>query len=407
MADSEIEHVRAALSSHFGIEASEVKLLVDAGSNPNHVVTAASTGQQFLVKALRSRLGAWVAENARQITAIAAHVASNGLPTPGPIPTLAGGAQIISVGDDVEVKITGEQGRVTMSNGHAHKVCSKWYLTEELKMRGGFVAVVEGPADGEMTHFVVLPWAVGYVRADNLLAQSPAFASAVLQQIGSILAKLHSLPLPDGLVLPRPEAPGGHNLCDIGTFMECASDPASLFPGQESEDAKWFRSWLPNMVELWKDVPEPTVLCHGDAYLDNVLAKQGGDAPEDLSLLLIDWEDSCMTNPVADLAACAVGTCFTLSLGGEGSEDVAVEMIKDRLIALVAGYQQQRLIPSAERALLRPMMQACAWACGCFRYGNFVAGDTGLKSRKYRQLIEVTNILSDMGSEFEALAFPG
>lgn len=402
MADSEIDHVRAALRSQFGIEASHIKLLVDAGSNPNHSVTA-STGQQFLVKALRSRLGAWVADNARQITDVAAHVASHGLPTPGPIRTVAGSAHMVSVGNEVEVKGTNEQGKVTMTNGHAHKVCSKWYLTEELNVRGGYVAVVEGPADGEMTHFVVLPWAVGYVRADSLLTQSPASASVVLQQIGNILAKLHSLPLPEGLALPRPEAPGGHNLCDIGTFMECASDPASLFPGQESEDAKWFRSWLPKIVELWKDVPEPMVLCHGDAYLDNVLAKQG----EDLSLLLIDWEDSCMTNPVADLAACAVGTCFTLSLGGEGSEDVAVEMIKERLTALVAGYQQQRVIPRAERALLRPMMQACAWACGCFRYGNFVAGDTGLKSRKYGQLIEVTNMLNDMGSDFEALVFPG
>mmetsp|Transcript_77449 Transcript_77449/g.140846 ORF Transcript_77449/g.140846 Transcript_77449/m.140846 type:complete len:302 (+) Transcript_77449:27-932(+) len=41
---------------------------------------------------------------------------------------------MISVGDDAEVKGTGEQGKVSMSNGHAHKVCGRWYLTEELRM---------------------------------------------------------------------------------------------------------------------------------------------------------------------------------------------------------------------------------------------------------------------------------
>jgi len=47
-----------------------------------------------------------------------------------------GSDQMISVGAEVEVKATGEQGKVTMTNGHAHKVCSKWYLTEELSNRG-------------------------------------------------------------------------------------------------------------------------------------------------------------------------------------------------------------------------------------------------------------------------------
>lgn len=40
---------------------------------------------------------------------------------------------MFNVGDQAEVKATGEQGRITMSNGHAQKVCGKWYLTAELK----------------------------------------------------------------------------------------------------------------------------------------------------------------------------------------------------------------------------------------------------------------------------------
>lgn len=353
---AELEHVRAALRSHYGIQVSDIKLL-DAGSTPNHWVTATS-GEQFLAKALRTRQGAWVEENAHQVTTLAAHIASHGLPTPAPVRTVD----------------------------------------------GSLVAILSGPAEKETTHLVVLPWAVGYTRADHMISSSPMLASPLLDQLGAILAKLHSLPPPDSLSLPKPEAPGGHNLCDIGTFLECAGNPASLFQGQDTEDAKWFRSWLPKLVELWKDVPEPMALCHGDAYLDNVLASQS-EKGGGISLMLVDWEDSCMSNPIVDLAACAVGTCFTLSLG-EGSEDVAVTLVQERIIALVAGYQTQRTIPACERALLRPMMQACAWACGVFRYGRFLEGVTDLKTRKYGQLIEVVNILSDMGGNFEATFFP-
>lgn len=353
---AELEHVRAALRSHYGIEVSDIKLL-DAGSTPNHSVTATS-GEQFLVKALRTRLGAWVEENAHQVTTLAAHVASHGLPTPAPVRTVD----------------------------------------------GSLVAILSGPAENEQTYLVVLPWAVGYTRADHAIASSPTLATPLLEQLGGILAKLHSLPAPDSLSLPRPEAPGGHNLCDIGTFLECAGNPPSLFQGQDTEDAKWFRSCLAKFSELWKEVPEPMVLCHGDAYLDNVLASQSEKGGA-VSLVLVDWEDSCMSNPIVDLAACVVGTCFTLSLG-EGSEDVDVTLVQERLTALLTGYQKQRSIPNCERALLRPMMQACAWACGAFRYGRFLEGVTDLKTRKYGQLIEVVNILSNMGGNFEATFFP-
>mmetsp|Transcript_55982 Transcript_55982/g.105299 ORF Transcript_55982/g.105299 Transcript_55982/m.105299 type:complete len:179 (+) Transcript_55982:64-600(+) len=40
---------------------------------------------------------------------------------------------MIEAGSQAMVKATGEEGIVTMTNGHAHKVCGKWYLTEELK----------------------------------------------------------------------------------------------------------------------------------------------------------------------------------------------------------------------------------------------------------------------------------
>jgi len=355
--------VRSALKSQYGIEVSGIELL-DAGSTPNHRATDVS-GKQFLVKALRTRLGSWVPANAQQITGLADYVASLGVPTPAPIRALD----------------------------------------------GRLVAILPGPAEDEETHFVVLPWAVGYLRADHLIGSTPTLETSVLLQLGVVLAKLHTLPLPEAISIPKPEAPGGHNLCDIGTFMECAANPASLFEGQDSEDAKWFRSWLPKLVELFRDVPMPMVLCHGDAYLDNVLACPG-DVIDDsgkskaVSLMLVDWEDSCMTNPVVDLAACAVGTCFTLTLG-EDSVDVKVELIKDRIIALVAGYQQHRPMPEVEKSLLRPMMQACAWACGAFRYGRFLEGVTDAKTRKYGQLIEVVNILSNMGADFEALAFSG
>mmetsp|Transcript_84540 Transcript_84540/g.147127 ORF Transcript_84540/g.147127 Transcript_84540/m.147127 type:complete len:184 (-) Transcript_84540:68-619(-) len=40
---------------------------------------------------------------------------------------------MLTLGDLADIKSTGEQGRVSMTNGHAHKVCGKWYLAEELQ----------------------------------------------------------------------------------------------------------------------------------------------------------------------------------------------------------------------------------------------------------------------------------
>merc|ERR1712086_401000 len=155
-------------------------------------------------------------------------------------------------------------------------------------------------------------------------------------------------------------------------------------------------------ANFWEGIPGPAVLCHGDAYLDNVLVQDGSSAPE---LMLTDWEDSCKSNAVVDLAACAVGTCFTLSLG-EGSEDVSVALVRERIVALVTGYQTQRTLSDADKSLLRPSMQVCAWACGAFRYGRFLEGVTDVKTRKYGQLIEVVKMLDDLGTAFEELVFP-
>eukprot|EP00929_Paragymnodinium_shiwhaense_P082129 TRINITY_DN4317_c0_g1_i1.p1 TRINITY_DN4317_c0_g1~~TRINITY_DN4317_c0_g1_i1.p1 ORF type:complete len:359 (+),score=72.00 TRINITY_DN4317_c0_g1_i1:80-1156(+) len=351
-AAAELEHVRDALKRFWNMDARDIKLL-DAGSTPNHAVTTAD-GVQYLCKALRSRLGAWVAENALHVTNVAAHASKNGLPTPPPVPSAD----------------------------------------------GRLVVVEKGPGPDEETHFVVLEWAVGYQRADSHLLADPSLETVMLHNLGGLLAKLHKLPLP-AFEVPRADAPGGHCLCDMGTYIEYASKPLDFFKGTESADADFFRSWCPKFAALFKDLPEPLVLIHGDCYLDNVLSKPAQPAPE---LLLIDWEDSCLTHPMADLGACAVGTCFVLSLG-EDTADVKVELIRPRLAALIKGYNAERPINEAERKLLRPLMQACAWACGAFRYGRYLEGVTDLKTRKYGQLIEVVNILEGMIAEFDSVAF--
>lgn len=351
---NDIEHVRAGLRKFYGIEATTIDLL-DAGSTPNHNVLA-SSGKRYLVKALRTRLGAWVPENAAKVTALAAFAAKHGVPTPAPLGTLD----------------------------------------------GALVAIEKGPLEDETTHFVILDWAVGYQRADALVAADPDTAGPLLEQLGGVMARLHLMPIPEDVRLTAPEAPGEHALCDMGTFLECASDPTTLLPGRSTEDAEWFRSWLPKLAAFWKRVsPESAGVCHGDAYLDNVLVKADGPS---LDVLLIDWEDACVTNPVIDLAACAVGTCFTLCLG-EGTEDVQASLVEARLAALVSGYQKQRALCDADKALLCPAMQACAWACGVFRYGRYLDGVADLKTHKYGQLIEVVKMLDELGPRFDAVAF--
>lgn len=273
-----------------------------------------------------------------------------------------------------------------------------------IRTTGSALTVCEsGPREDEETHVVVFEWAVGFQRADHFVAATPSDAELVFCELGELLARLHALPLPSDMILSKADTPGGHALCDMGSFLECASDVNSLYKGHDTADAMWFRGWLPRLVNFWTSLPAGEAMCHGDAYLDNVLVRAvEGAGPE---LMLIDWEDSCMTHPVVDLAACVVGTCFTLALD-EGSADVEVELVTARFRALLAGYERCRVINSAERLLLRPAMQVCAWACGAFRYGRFLEGVADVKTRSYGQLVRVVEILDQMDTgKFEELAF--
>jgi len=352
---SDLQYVQAALLTHYGIHVKQIKALA-AGSMPNHHVTA-QDGTEFFVKTLHTRLGQWVVDNAHQITALAKHASTHGLPTPAPVRTI----------------------------NSALTVCEP------------------GPRKEEETHFAVFEWAVGFQRADHFVAATPSDGLGVLSELGGLLAHLHTLPLPSDVVLEKANAPGGHALCDTGPFLECADDASSLYKGHYTPDAVWFRGWLPRLASFWTSLPDGEAMCHGDAYLDNVLVRAAeGAGPK---LMLIDWEDSCVTHPIVDLAACAVGTCFTLTLG-EDSADVEVEFVTARFRALLAGYQRGREISSAERLSLRPAMQVCAWACGAFRYGRFLEGVADVKTRSYGQLVRVVEILDEMSaSKFEELAF--
>jgi len=351
----DLKYVQAALLTHYGIHVKQIKAMA-AGSMPNFHVTA-KDGAEFFVKALHTRLGQWVGENARQITELAKHASAHGLPTPAPVRAI----------------------------NSALTVCEP------------------GPRQEEETHFAVFEWAVGFQRADHFVATTPSDGLGVLSQLGGLLARLHALPLPSDVVLEKAGTPGGHALCDTGPFLECASDVNSLYKGHNTEDAKWFRGWLPRLAFFWTTLPDGEAMCHGDAYLDNVLVRDAeGVGPE---LMLIDWEDSCVTHPIVDLAACAVGTCFTLTLG-EDSLGVEVKLVEARFRALLAGYQRGREITRAERLLLRPAMQVCAWACGARRYARYLEGCADVKRRNFGQLVRVVEILDEMSaSKFEELAF--
>jgi len=355
-ATGELEYVRAALLKHYGIQVEHIEALAE-GSMPNHHVTA-KDGTEFMVKALYNRMGQWVTENAHLITALAEHTSTHGLETPAPVRTT--------------------KGALTVSE--------------------------PGPRKDEETQFVVLEWAVGFQRADHFVAANPTNAEAVMFELGETLALLHAIPLPGDVVLSKADAPGGHKLCDMGEYLQCASDSNSLYKGHDTADAMWFRGWLPRLVNFWTNLPDGEVMCHGDAYLDNVMVRAvDGGGPE---LMVLDWEESCVTHPVVDLAACAVGTCFTLALD-EDSAHVQVELVTARFRALLAGYERSRGLSSAERMLLRPAMQVCAWACGARRYGRFLEGLADVKRRNYGQMVRVVEILDEMNTgKFEELVFP-
>ena len=91
----------------------------------------------------------------------------------------------------------------------------------------------------------------------------------------------------------------------------------------------------------------PRGVVHGDAWPGNAVQTSPG------AVTLIDWETGGLGLPVLDLGNCLIESLLDAEPSGEGPGAWLVEPDADRVAAVAAGYAGERLLCTAEQALLR------------------------------------------------------
>ena len=162
----------------------------------------------------------------------------------------------------------------------------------------------------------------------------------MLSQAGASMATLHQLEIPDHLL--EREHPYGLHL--FGSVIGRNIDPG-------------FESWLAGQISyltenISADVPRGFI--HGDLFYDNLLFDG------DVFRAIIDFEEACFYFKAFDLGMGIVGMC-------RGDTRV----IPERAAALVAGYQEVRILEEAERRALPLFAEYAATATSYWRYWKY------------------------------------
>ncbi len=181
---------------------------------------------------------------------------------------------------------------------------------------------------------------------------------AMLRQIGMAMARLHQVPAPGFL-------PDEHSY-----FLDVVPDVSGRKVNLEYE------SWLSRrLASLGRFIsPElPRGLIHGDLFYDNVLF-EGKEFKA-----IIDFECACRYYKAFDLGMGIVGLC------AEGSI-VAL----DKARALVAGYQQIRILGEREKEALQLFAEYAATATSAWRLRKHnIVTPNAEKADRYRQMVRL------------------
>lgn len=244
---------------------------------------------------------------------------------------------------------------------------------------------------------MLLDFILGGTPGQEVLAGAEAKAPRLLQELGATLARLHGVSWPSEPVLRDIRC--GYPVCNTGDLLKGEDldklEADERFAGHPfvafaRESLPWFR-------ELYeRDVPWGFI--HGDGFLDNTLYDAGPEgAPECKLLALVDWEDSCVGPFVLDLAVSASACCFTASN----------ELLRQRLVDLVRGYEAARPLLPEERGALLDYMAAGALACAFYRFCEFNVrqSDADPQARdSYRLMFERARELRSGGGASEVIA---
>ncbi len=180
----------------------------------------------------------------------------------------------------------------------------------------------------------------------------------MLRQIGSSMAQLHQIPVPN--YLPKFHPYG------LQVF------PTVIGKKLDTE----YEYWLKGRLQfLKKNLPEnlPQGLIHGDIFFDNVLF-------EDAEIkAIIDFEEACHYYLIFDLGMGVLGLCRT---GGK------IDLTKTR--ALIEGYEQIRFLDFMEKEFLQFFIEYAAIATSWWRFWkhNIYSPNPNL-SNKHWEMVKV------------------
>lgn len=159
-----------------------------------------------------------------------------------------------------------------------------------------------------------------------------------------------------------------------------------------------YETWLANEIDyleqhLSDDLPRG--LIHGDLFFDNLLFDNISGELEFKAI--IDFEEACHYFSVFELGMAAIGTCV----------DDGINVNLDKVRALVAGYQQIRLLKSIEKQSLQLFVRYAAVATSYWRFNKYNVEEPDIgKSDHHCQMVKLADGVSDISArDFLAAVF--
>ncbi|MHA2028214.1 MAG: phosphotransferase, partial [Candidatus Kariarchaeaceae archaeon] len=199
---------------------------------------------------------------------------------------------------------------------------------------------------------------------------------SLINDVGIAIAKLHEVPIPDGL----PD-----------------SFPYGMKYFHEVINLKFshpFQNWLKQKLSYLQDqiLPEiPHGLVHGDVFGDNIIQKDGS------LIAIIDFEEVSKSPFVFDIGMAIVGIF---------ADNKNIELEKAK--ALVSGYQSVRSLTTLEKAQLKLFCIYGAVATAFWRFRQYhIRYPIPEKFNRHEQMVEIADTLIKMDNhEFVEKIFP-
>lgn len=162
---------------------------------------------------------------------------------------------------------------------------------------------------------------------------------SMLHQVGTAMAKLHQVPVPDFLT----------NRWPYGSQKFAVIQSQNI----DTKYTRWITRRLP-YLEKQRPQGLPGGLVHGDVFYDNVLFENTKLAA------IIDFEDALRHDMVFDLGMGIVGLCRA-----------GTKVVLEKAQALVQGYQQIRKLQERERNALQWCVEYAATTISCWRFWKY------------------------------------